>query len=80
MGVMRVMGMMGVVGTVRLAPVNLSHRGGFRIRFTHPTRFYQAKIETAKFYMNLAVPHALATAQIIKSNERTALDFKPEWF
>jgi len=42
--------------------------------------FYQAKIETAKFYMNLAVPHALATAQIIKSNERTALDFKPEWF
>jgi len=42
--------------------------------------FYQAKIETAKFYMNLAVPHALATAQIIKSNERTALDYKPEWF
>jgi len=42
--------------------------------------FYQSKIETAKFYINWAAPHALATAQIIKSNERTALDYKPEWF
>lgn len=42
--------------------------------------FYKAKIQTARFYANQTVPHALATAQIIKSNERTALDFRPEWF
>jgi alkylation response protein AidB-like acyl-CoA dehydrogenase len=42
--------------------------------------FYQACIETARFYVNTEVPHALATAEVIKSNEHTALDFKPEWF
>jgi butyryl-CoA dehydrogenase len=42
--------------------------------------FYRGKIETARFYAGRVVPHALATAQIIKSSERTALDFKPEWF
>ena len=47
---------------------------------TDETDFYQSKLETAKFYVNWVTPHALATAQIIKSNERTALDFKPEWF
>ncbi len=42
--------------------------------------FYKAKVETAKFYANQTVPHALATAKIIQSDERGALDFKPEWF
>ena len=42
--------------------------------------FYKAKIETARFYANQTVPHALATAKIIQSDERGALDFKPEWF
>ncbi len=42
--------------------------------------FYKGKIETARFYVNNVVPHALATAQIIKSDERTALDFRQEWF
>ena len=42
--------------------------------------FYRSKIETARFYVNTVVPHALATAQVIKTNERTALDFRPEWF
>jgi len=42
--------------------------------------FYKGKVETAKFYVNTVVPHAMATSQILKSNERTALDFKEEWF
>ncbi len=42
--------------------------------------FYRSKVEVARFYTNRTLPHALATVQIIKANERTALDFKPEWF
>ncbi|HNT89170.1 MAG TPA: acyl-CoA dehydrogenase C-terminal domain-containing protein, partial [Candidatus Hydrogenedentes bacterium] len=42
--------------------------------------FYRAKIETARFYVNQELPHALATAGLLRGNERTALDFKPEWF
>lgn len=47
---------------------------------TNEEAFYRGKVETARFYINTVVPHALATAQILKSNERTHLDFKPEWF
>jgi butyryl-CoA dehydrogenase len=47
---------------------------------TGEEEFYGAKIETARFYANQTVPHALATAKIIQSDERGALDFKPEWF
>ena len=42
--------------------------------------FYTSVIETARFYVNNQLPHALATAQILKSSERTALDFKEAWF
>ena len=42
--------------------------------------FYRGKVETARFYVNTILPHALTTAQILRNNERTALDFKPEWF
>lgn len=42
--------------------------------------FYRGKIETARFYVNQELPHALATAAVLRENERTALDFKPEWF
>jgi butyryl-CoA dehydrogenase len=42
--------------------------------------FYEGKIQTARFYANNVIPHALATMQILKSDERTALDFKQEWF
>jgi len=47
---------------------------------TTEENFYQAKVETARFYANNVIPHAMATAQILKSQERTALDFKKEWF
>ena len=42
--------------------------------------FYQGKIATARFYANRVLPHAIATATILKANERTALDFNPAWF
>ena len=42
--------------------------------------FYRGKIESARFYAHSVVPHALATASIIKANERTALDFQDAWF
>jgi alkylation response protein AidB-like acyl-CoA dehydrogenase len=43
-------------------------------------RFYQGKLATARFYLNNELPHMHATAQILKSSERTALDFDEEWF
>ncbi len=42
--------------------------------------FYRGKIETVRFYVNQELPHALSTASLLRENERTALDFKPEWF
>ncbi|HNR36648.1 MAG TPA: acyl-CoA dehydrogenase [Candidatus Hydrogenedentes bacterium] len=42
--------------------------------------FYQGKIATARFYANRVLPHAVTTANILKANERTALDFDPAWF
>jgi len=42
--------------------------------------FYTSTIETARFYIHNELPHALATAQILKSSERTALDFQEAWF
>jgi butyryl-CoA dehydrogenase len=47
---------------------------------TQEETFYRGKVETARFYVNNVLPHALTTAQVLRSNERTALDFKPEWF
>ncbi len=47
---------------------------------TDEETFYKSKIETARFYINNVAPHAIATAQVLKSNERTALDFDPDWF
>ena len=47
---------------------------------TDETDFYTGKVETARFYANTVIPHALAATQILKSNESTALDFKEEWF
>ena len=42
--------------------------------------FYNSKIATARFYVNHVSPQALATAKLLRSEERDALDFKPEWF
>ncbi len=42
--------------------------------------FYRGKIETARFYAGQVLPHALATAQMLTSDERTALDFNEAWF
>lgn len=37
--------------------------------------FYRGKIETARFYANTVLPHAVATARILKSGEYTALHY-----
>jgi alkylation response protein AidB-like acyl-CoA dehydrogenase len=42
--------------------------------------FYKGKLATARFYINNELPHLHADAQILKSTERTALDFDEEWF
>jgi len=42
--------------------------------------YYKGKLATARFYLNNELPHLHATAQILKSGERTALDFEEEWF
>jgi hypothetical protein len=42
--------------------------------------FYKGKLATARFYINNELPHLHANAQILKSTERTALDFDEEWF
>ena len=42
--------------------------------------FYQGKIATARFYINNELPFLHAVAQILKSGERTALDFDEAWF
>jgi alkylation response protein AidB-like acyl-CoA dehydrogenase len=47
---------------------------------TDETDFYEAKLKTAQYYINWVTPQALATLSTIQTNERTALDFKEEWF
>ncbi len=47
---------------------------------TSEETFYKGKLATARFYINTELPHARATAQIIKSGERTAFDFEEDWF
>jgi alkylation response protein AidB-like acyl-CoA dehydrogenase len=42
--------------------------------------YYKGKLATARFYLNNELPYLHATAQILKSGERTALDFDEEWF
>jgi alkylation response protein AidB-like acyl-CoA dehydrogenase len=42
--------------------------------------FYKGKLATARFYLNNELPYLHATAQILRSGERTALDFQEEWF
>jgi len=42
--------------------------------------YYKGKLATTRFYLNNELPHLHATAQILKSGERTALDFEEEWF
>ena len=42
--------------------------------------FYLSKIATARFYAGQVLPHAISTARMLQENERTALDFPPEWF
>lgn len=42
--------------------------------------YYKGKLATARFYLNNELPYLHATAQILKSGERTALDFQEEWF
>ena len=42
--------------------------------------FYKGKLATARFYINNELPKAHATSGILKSGERTALDFEEEWF
>jgi hypothetical protein len=43
-------------------------------------RYYTGKLATARFYLNNELPHLHATAQILTSGERTALDFDEAWF
>jgi alkylation response protein AidB-like acyl-CoA dehydrogenase len=43
-------------------------------------RYYNGKLTTARFYLSNELPHLHATAQILKSGERTALDFDEAWF
>jgi alkylation response protein AidB-like acyl-CoA dehydrogenase len=42
--------------------------------------YYMGKLATARFYFNHEMPHMRANLEIMKSNERTAIDFKEEWF
>jgi butyryl-CoA dehydrogenase len=42
--------------------------------------YYRGKLATARFYLNHNLPYLHATAQILRSNERTALDFDEAWF
>ena len=42
--------------------------------------YYEGKLATARFYLNNELPHLHATAQILKSGERTAVDFQEDWF
>jgi butyryl-CoA dehydrogenase len=42
--------------------------------------FYEAKIQTATYYIKWKVPEALSNLETIGSEERTALDFEEEWF
>lgn len=42
--------------------------------------YYQGKLATARFYLSNELPHLHATAQILRGEDRTALDFDEEWF
>jgi len=42
--------------------------------------YYKGKLATARFYLNNELPYLHATAQLLKSGERTALDFQEAWF
>jgi len=42
--------------------------------------FYNGKLGAARFYVNNELPQLHATAQILESGERTALDFDEAWF
>jgi len=43
-------------------------------------RYYRGKLATARFYINNELPFLHATAQVLQSDERTALDFDEAWF
>ena len=47
---------------------------------TDEDAFYHAKIATANFYIDTILPTTHTIAEIIKSGERGALDYKEEWF
>ncbi len=42
--------------------------------------YYSGKVATARFFINNELPHLHATAEVLRSGERTALDFQEEWF
>jgi len=42
--------------------------------------YYKGKLATARFYLDNELPHVHAIAQVLKSGERTALDFQENWF
>jgi len=42
--------------------------------------YYKGKLATARFYLNNELPYLHATAQLLKSGERSALDFQEAWF
>ncbi|MBI2424347.1 MAG: acyl-CoA dehydrogenase [Candidatus Hydrogenedentes bacterium] len=42
--------------------------------------FYTGVVKTASYYCRRSIPKALAIATILKSNERTALDYEEAWF
>jgi len=42
--------------------------------------YYTGKLATARFYYNHEIPHMRANMDIMKSNDRTAIEFQEDWF
>jgi hypothetical protein len=42
--------------------------------------FYKGKVATARFYYANEMPHLHANIEIMKNGDRTAIEFKEEWF
>ena len=42
--------------------------------------FYESKLATAAFYIDTILPTSAPLIKIILHGDRSALDFKPEWF
>ncbi|MFH1089981.1 MAG: acyl-CoA dehydrogenase [Pseudomonadota bacterium] len=45
-----------------------------------PKTFYRGKLESARYFFNQVLPHALTTARILQADDRTALDMPEDCF